>query len=175
MTKAVPAPPMDPPNTRDGSSYGGYVGHSEQLSGQHLNFKVLLINSNLNLFNLIIGCLAKVTVAETRDRAVDGDENGDYGFWHAIPTVEMCLRYTLCTWLKGNLLAKQVLAPKTKKACKTRKTDTLRASGEGGISIVDSVLVKDKTISERILLKKLAKHSHDQGSTPDTALDVDHA
>ncbi|GJR68835.1 hypothetical protein Tco_0014900 [Tanacetum coccineum] len=29
MIKAVPAPPTDPPNTRDGSSYGGSIGRSE--------------------------------------------------------------------------------------------------------------------------------------------------
>ncbi|GKB51151.1 hypothetical protein Tco_0901904 [Tanacetum coccineum] len=39
MTKAVPAPPTDPPNTRDGSRYGGSVGHSEQLSGPAFEFE----------------------------------------------------------------------------------------------------------------------------------------
>ncbi|GJY76258.1 hypothetical protein Tco_0481374 [Tanacetum coccineum] len=39
MTKAVPAPPKDPPNTQDISNYGGYVGRSEQLSRPAFEFQ----------------------------------------------------------------------------------------------------------------------------------------
>ncbi|GKB57378.1 hypothetical protein Tco_0913564 [Tanacetum coccineum] len=61
---------------------------------------------------------------------------------------------------------------------------TFRNIGEAGSVTVGDVgeacgmqkrQTKKRKISERILLKKLAKQSHDQGSTPDTALDVDHA
>ncbi|GKA28443.1 hypothetical protein Tco_0714611 [Tanacetum coccineum] len=45
MTKAVPAPPMDPPNTREGSSYGGSVGRREQLSGPFKFQRILGDNS----------------------------------------------------------------------------------------------------------------------------------
>ncbi|GJT55073.1 hypothetical protein Tco_0990127, partial [Tanacetum coccineum] len=39
MTNVVPAPPMDPPNTLDRSSYGESVGHSLQLSGTAFEFQ----------------------------------------------------------------------------------------------------------------------------------------
>ncbi|GJZ08534.1 zf-CCHC domain-containing protein [Tanacetum coccineum] len=41
------APPTDPPNTLDGSSYGGSMGRSSQLSGTDLNFKGSF-SSNMN-------------------------------------------------------------------------------------------------------------------------------
>ncbi|GJS47980.1 hypothetical protein Tco_0598101 [Tanacetum coccineum] len=57
MTKAVPAPPTDPPNTRDGSSYGGSVGRSEQLSGPAFEFQKESIDSGFARFNTIITSL----------------------------------------------------------------------------------------------------------------------
>ncbi|GKC79378.1 hypothetical protein Tco_1130152 [Tanacetum coccineum] len=41
MTNVVPALPTDPPKTLDGSSYGGYVGRSSQLSGTTFEFQRL--------------------------------------------------------------------------------------------------------------------------------------
>ncbi|GJY83652.1 zf-CCHC domain-containing protein [Tanacetum coccineum] len=39
MTKAIPAPSKDPPNTQDISNYDGSVGRSEQLSGPAFEFQ----------------------------------------------------------------------------------------------------------------------------------------
>ncbi|GKA52639.1 hypothetical protein Tco_0745954 [Tanacetum coccineum] len=58
MTNVVPAPPTDPPNTLDGSNYGGSVGRSSQLSGTTFEFqRQESIDSGFARFNTIITSL----------------------------------------------------------------------------------------------------------------------